>query len=115
MKVNALRPFALVALWAVAAFPAGIDPAAAARQKIEAIRAGQAKAGSFFPFTAADLNAFARAEVPGIAGPGVREPRLELGNNAAAGSAMVDFLKLEYAQGSQPPWLIRKLIEGEKQ
>jgi hypothetical protein len=65
-------------------------------------------------FTTTELNAYARSEVPVIAPEGVRQLRLELRNGAGTGYAMIDFLRLRHAQGSETPWLIAKLIEGER-
>jgi hypothetical protein len=57
-----------------------------------------------------------QAELPIVAPRGIREPKVELlGNNTATGRAMVDFLTLRSAQGKQPSWLIRKLLEGERE
>ena len=98
---------------ALAAF-ATSDPANAVRSKLEMIQTGRAKPGSVFTFSSNELNAYARSELPTIVPEGVREPHLELGPGAATGSAVVDFLKLRHGQGESTPWLISKLIEGEK-
>ena len=45
---------------------------------------------------------------------GVRQLHLDLGAGTATGTAMVDFLKVRRGQGEETPWLIAKLIEGEK-
>lgn len=45
---------------------------------------------------------------------GLRQPRLEMGNNSATGYALVDFLKMRHAAGGETNWLISKLIQGEK-
>jgi hypothetical protein len=90
------------------------DPASAVRHKLDIIQNGRAKPGSVFTFSASELNAYARSELPTIVPEGVRQPRLELGSGTATGSAVVDFLKLRHGQGETTPWLISKLIEGEK-
>jgi len=90
------------------------DPAAAARYKFNLIQTGKARPGSVLTFSPSELNAYARRELPTVAPEGVRQTRLELGTGTATGSAMIDFLKLRHAQGEQTPWLIAKLIEGEK-
>ena len=90
------------------------DPAGTVRAKLDLIQAGKAKPGSVFTFSAGELNAYARSELPSIVPEGIRQTRLELGYGTATASAMVDFLKLRHAQGQSTPWLISKLIEGEK-
>jgi hypothetical protein len=82
--------------------------------KIEILESGKAKPGSVYIFTAAELNAWARAKAPTIVPQGLREPRLELGNNSATGYALVDFLKIRQGAGEETNWLVSKLIQGEK-
>jgi hypothetical protein len=91
------------------------DPQAAnVSRKLDIIQGGKAKPGSVYVFTAAELNAWARAKVPTVVPQGLREPRLELGNNSATGYALVDFLKMRQGAGEETNWLISKLIQGEK-
>ncbi len=90
------------------------NPAAAVRSKLAAIQTGKARAGSTFTFSEAELNAYVRSEVPTVAPAGVRQTSLVLGHGTATGSALIDFLKLRHAQGEKTPWLIAKIIEGEK-
>jgi hypothetical protein len=45
---------------------------------------------------------------------GLRQPRLELGNNSATGYALIDFLKVRHGAGVETNWLLAKLIQGEK-
>ena len=82
--------------------------------KIDILESGKAKPGSVYVFTAAELNAWARAKAPTIVPQGLREPRLELGNNSATGYALVDFLKIRQGAGEETNWLVSKLIQGEK-
>jgi hypothetical protein len=91
-----------------------VDPAALVRAKIHQIESGKARPGAIFTFSAKDLNAYARSELPQIAPEGVRQPRLELGSGTASAYALIDFLRLRQNQGSATPWLIAKLIEGER-
>ena len=83
-------------------------------RKLDIIQSDKAKPGSVFVFTAAELNAWARAKAPTVVPEGLREPRLELGNGRATGYALVDFLKLRHSAGVETNWLISKLIQGEK-
>ena len=97
----------LMAWWAWAGAP---NPGDAARAKIRLIQEGKVRRGTVVSFTAAELNGYAQSELP----QGVRQPRLELGSGSATGYALVDFLKLEHSGGANPPWLITKLIQGER-
>jgi hypothetical protein len=83
-------------------------------RKLDAIQSGQAKPGAVFVFTPAELNAWVRVKASTIVPQGFRKPRLELGNGAATGYALVDFLKVRNAAGIETNWLVAKLIEGEK-
>lgn len=98
---------------AIAATPA-VDPANAVRAKLRLIQTGKARAGSALTFTSGELNAYARSELPLIAPAGVRQTRLELGNGSASGYALIDFVKLQRGGGGKTPWLIERIIEGER-
>jgi hypothetical protein len=105
----------LIAIWVAASAAAAVDPQAEnVSRKLELIESGQAKPGSSIEFTAAELNAWARAKAPAAVPEGFRQPRLELGNGTATGYALVDFLKVRRAAGIQTNWLVAKLIQGEK-
>jgi hypothetical protein len=93
---------------------AAVDPAKDVARKLDIIESGKARPGSVFVFTSAELNAWVRVKVPMVVPEGLREPRLELGNGAATGYAVVDFLKLQHGAGGETNWLISKLIQGEK-
>jgi hypothetical protein len=94
---------------------AAVDPQAErVSRRIDMIESGKAKPGTVYVFTAAELNAWARAKIPIVVPQGVREPRLELGNNTATGYALVDFLKMRQGAGEETNWLVAKLIQGEK-
>jgi len=105
---------AVVMIAASLAISKTTDPASTVRAKLDLIQAGKARPGSVFTFTPSELNAYARSEIPTIVPEGVREPRVELGPGTATAAALIDFLKLRHGQGEQTPWLIAKLIEGEK-
>ena len=102
--------FAFVAL----AVGSQTDPADAVRARFRAIQDGKARPGSVLVFNARELNAYARNELPTVVPQGVRELRLELGQGTATGYAFIDFLQIERGEGVKPPWLIQKLIEGER-
>jgi hypothetical protein len=84
------------------------------KKKFDLIRADRAPAGSKVALTAAELNAFVRAEAPNVAKEGIREPRLELGHGRATGRAYVDFPKLRRSQGKPMGWFLSKLLAGER-
>ena len=90
------------------------NPAAAFRSKLGTIQTGRARAGSVFTFSPLEVNAYVRSELPVVAPEGVRQTNVVLGAGTATGSAIIDFLKLRRAQGEKTPWLIAKIIEGEK-
>lgn len=94
---------------------AAVDPQAArVTRRLDIIQNGKAKPGTVYVFTAAELNAWARAKAPTVVPQGLREPRLELGNNSATAYALVDFIKMRQGAGEETNWLIAKLIQGEK-
>lgn len=86
------------------------------RQKFEAIENSRVKPGSRVSIGVRELNAYVAAELPAVAPSGVRAPKVELhGNNTATGRAMIDFVKLRAAGGKSTSWLLRKLLEGERE
>jgi hypothetical protein len=108
----------LLATFALARFDAplyGQDGlAASAQKKFDRIADGLAKPGSVISLSRAELNAWAQTKIPEIVPQGLRNPMLDLGEGQATGYAIVDFLKMRQAQGKETPWLISKLIEGER-
>jgi len=84
-------------------------------RKFDGIQQYRFKAGSRVPISLAELNAYVQTELPEYVPAGVRNPRIELGaNNTATGYAQIDFVKLRSAQGKPPGWLLRKLLQGER-
>ena len=82
-----------------------------ARQKFDLIESERLKPGSRLDLSAGELTAYADVEAP----PGVRNPRIQLVSpEVATGTALIDFGKLERAQGYQPGWLMSKLLDGER-
>ena len=106
-------PIAVILFAAIAA-AAGDPRAAACRKKIEEIEGGRAKPGAVYVFTKAEINAYAREEVPTVVPKGLRNPALELGTNTATGTALMDFLQMQHAQGVKMNWVMEKLIDGER-
>ena len=105
---------ALVLLSGFAAFGAGDPRAAACRKKIDDIENGRTRAGAVYVFTPAEINAYAREELPLIVPKGLHNPALELGAGSAIGSALMDFLQMQHAQGVKVNWLMEKVLEGER-
>jgi hypothetical protein len=104
----------LSALFLAATLPAA-DPAyESARRKIEMIEEDRAAPGARIWLSLEELNAYARREVAEQVPQGLRNPRLELGSGQAAGSALVDFLKIRELKGPPPNALLSWFLSGEK-
>jgi len=84
------------------------------QKKFDQIEAGSLKPHAVVQFSPTELNAWARVKVVETVQQGMRETAIQLGAGTATGSALVDFLKMRQAQGRETPWLISKLIEGER-
>jgi hypothetical protein len=106
--------YAAVALMLPASLRAADPLYESARRKLDLIEAGKVARGSVISFPPQEINAWARVRVPEIVPQGIRDIRVELGMNTAAGYAIVDFLKMHQAQGQSTNWLISKFIEGER-
>ncbi|MGH9720984.1 MAG: hypothetical protein ACRD8O_12285 [Bryobacteraceae bacterium] len=87
---------------------------ASARDKFDRLRSERLRPGSRVTLSQRELNAWLNAELGEVGPPGVRDPKLELGEQQATGSAMVDFLKIRQARGKPPGWLMSRLLEGER-
>jgi hypothetical protein len=97
-------------LLAIAIASSAADDYASAQKKFDQIAAGNLRAGTRVVLSARELTAWSEQQVP----TGVRNPKVELGANAAIGSALIDFGKLRRAQGHPPGWLMSKLLDGER-
>lgn len=105
----------IIAFLIAASVVAAVDPQVrSVTGKLDAIEKGQVKPGAVIVFTEAELNAWVRAKAPTVVPQGFRQPHLELGNQTATASALVDFLKVRNAAGMETNWLVAKLIQGEK-
>ena len=110
---KALLP--LLVLFAGAANPAAWSPeAASAASKLDLIHSGRVAPGAAIVFTAREINAYATARLPVYIPRGLRNGRLELGNNSATGTALVDFVQVRRGAGQTTNWFLAKLIEGER-
>ncbi|HYL76209.1 MAG TPA: hypothetical protein VEU96_18510 [Bryobacteraceae bacterium] len=104
----------LLLFLAISASPAADPRAASVTHKLDIIESGKARPGAVFVFPSADLNAWARVKASEAVPEGLRQPRLELGNNTATGYALIDFLKVRHGAGVETNWLVAKIIQGEK-
>ncbi|MGE5645565.1 MAG: hypothetical protein ACM336_07225 [Acidobacteriota bacterium] len=94
--------------------PAAPPGALSVKRKIDLIQTGRAPRGSKVTLSRDELNAYVRSELRTVAPEGVRDPRLDLGDNRATGYAYIDFPKLQQSQGRPMNWLLAKLLEGER-
>ncbi len=81
--------------------------------KLDTIESGRARPGSVIEFTPGEWNAWAQVRVPQLV-EGVRNPHIELGTNTAAGSALVDFVKMRESEGIGTNPVLARLIDGER-
>lgn len=104
----------LMAGWLL--LPAATSLADIAHQKFARIERGDSPAGTRLDFSATELNAWIRDEARIYAPGAVRNIRLDLTPGGAAGSALIDFLKLrQAATGEAPGWIMKNLFAGERQ
>lgn len=106
-------PLALAAL-AVSTTASSISEYENAKKKIEMVAEDKAPRGSLVTVTGSELNAWVQTEVPGVAEEGIRDPRVDLMDGRAAGSMLVDMLKLRQSRGIQDGWVMAKLMAGER-
>jgi hypothetical protein len=103
-----LVPVVLTIVWATT------SEYLSAKKKFEMIQAERLRPGSKVTLSSAELNAWVATEIKEFAPAGVRDPKLELGNGTAAGSALIDFVKVRQSQGAPPSWILEKLLGGER-
>ena len=96
------------------AFAAGDPLAASCRAKIDQVESGRARASAVYELSAAEINAYAREELPDVVPHGLRSPGVELVPKGAIGFALLDFLQMQHAKGVKINWLVEKFIEGER-
>ncbi len=102
--------WAIPIAFVVAAAAAATDYVTA-RQKIDLIESDRLKPGSRIELTVPEIAAYAQHELP----DGVRNPQLRvIAPGVATGSAMVDFGKVQRAQGRPPGWFMSMLLDGER-
>ncbi len=84
------------------------------KRKFKLISAERVPPGSKVTIGKDELNAYVRSEALSVVRDGLREPRLELGDNRATAYAFIDFARLRRAQGQPMGWLMEKLLGGER-
>jgi len=85
-----------------------------AERKFRQIESNRLRHGTRVTLTKGELNSYAQQEIAQSFPAGIRQPRLELANGAATGSAFIDFGKLRRAQGDPPGWLMSRILDGER-
>lgn len=81
------------------------------KRKLDQIETDRLRPGARVEMSAREVNAYIAREVP----DGVRNARVEVtAPGVATGTAMVDFAKVQRAQGHPPGWLMSKLLSGER-
>jgi hypothetical protein len=88
--------------------------AESAARKLAQIQAGRSQRGAIVQFSIREINAYAQSRIPIYAPEGVRDAKLVLGPGTVTGTAVVDFLKLRHAAGTETNWVISRLIEGQR-
>jgi hypothetical protein len=83
------------------------------KRKLDLIESERLQPGSRVTLTSRELNAYVVNEAAEL-GPGVRDPRLQLGDSMATGTALIDFLKVRQAAGQPSGWVMTKLLGGER-
>ena len=105
------RKWVISLLFGAAAIGAAADAYSSAQQKIDAIESDRLRTGSRVTLTYPELNAWVARKAPdGVHGAKV----VVTEHGVATGTASVDFLKVQRAQGQNPGWLLSKLLDGER-
>ena len=73
----------------------------------------EAKRGEVVVFSPAEIDAWIRDEVPMVVPQGIRDPKVEMGQDTAVTSALVDLVKIEQARG-KTPGMVSKMFAGER-
>ena len=90
---------------------AGLTDYDSAKQKLDRIESDRLRSGTRVELTAREMTAWVAHEAP----QGVRNPRIQvIAPEVASGAALIDFNKLQRAQGYEPGWLMSKLLNGER-
>ena len=100
----------ILSLLAAGALAAAYSEYDSARQKLDRIESDKLRSGTRVELTAREVTAWVEKEAP----QGVRNPQVQLvAPGVARGTALINFNKLQRAQGYEPGWLMSKLLDGE--
>lgn len=83
-------------------------------RKMEMIEKGKVDPGSQVHFSEQELNVYFAQKVKEAVPDGMKNTRVQIGDGIVTGQARVDFLKMKQAQGEEPGWLMRQMLEGER-
>jgi hypothetical protein len=86
----------------------------AAKRKFDQIAKDRLRPGTRVSLTPKELNSYVAEQAKQVAADGLRNPRVELGDGRATGSALIDFVKIREGQGNPPGWLMSRLLSGER-
>jgi hypothetical protein len=103
-----------LAMLCVPALQAGDQYFQSAEAKLDSIENLKVKRGSVIFFSLQEINSWARYKVPEIVPQGIRGQKVTLGTDGGTGYALMDFLKMQHAQGKASGWMMERLIEGER-
>ncbi len=81
--------------------------------KMEKLSNEQYRRGEVVTFSPAEIDAWVRDEVHKEVPEGIREPKIEPGQDTALATALVDFVKIERSRG-KTPGMVAKMFEGER-
>ncbi len=87
--------------------------AASVESKLAAISENRLPPGARVTLTPLELNAYIARMIPEVVPQGVRQPKLELGDGVASGSALMNFASIRGGQGKPPGWLASMLLNSE--
>lgn len=105
------RATGVISLLFAGALAAAYNNYDSAKQKLDRIESDRLRGGTRVELSAPEMTAWVAHEAP----QGVRDPRIQLvAPEVASCAALIDFNKLQRAQGYEPNWLMSKLLSGER-
>jgi len=108
-----LCELAAVALALAAGLTAADSALQSAEAKVDKLVNNQWRPGEVVVFTPAEINAWVAAKVPEEVPQGIRDPKIELGEDTATASAMVDFPKIQQSRGKSVGFAV-SMFQGER-
>jgi hypothetical protein len=89
------------------------SPLQSANAKMDKLTNSKARRGEVIVFSNPEIDAWIHDQVPMVVPQGIREPKVELGQDTALTSALVDLVKIEQAKG-KTPGMVSKMFAGER-